>query len=83
MAAETQEQPSRMLGKPLSFDLRSQNAGGAELRVGRLSFHGRTTVDTPHYVALSSRGAVPHLTQDLMRDNTAIKGIYAALEDCE
>jgi hypothetical protein len=34
-------------------------------------------------VAVSSRGAVPHLSQDMMRANTNIGAMYTALEDCE
>lgn len=52
-------------------------------RLGLLSLPGRQPIDTPHYFAVSSRGCVPHLSQDMMKGNTGIKGIYAALEDCE
>ena len=37
---------------------------------------------TPNYIGLSSRGCIPHLTPDMMRSETAIKGIYTAFEDC-
>lgn len=83
MATQTPEQPPQALGKPLTFDLRAYDSNDSGLRIGTLSVDGRRTIDTPHYVALSSRGTVPHLTQDMMRDNSAITGIYAALEDCE
>ncbi len=83
MTTGTPQQPLTTLGNPLTFDLRAQDPSVSEPRLGTLSLRGRKTIDTPHYVALSSRGAVPHLTQDMMRDNTAISGIYAALEDCE
>lgn len=52
-------------------------------RLGSLSFPGRTNMATPHYIAISSRGTVPHLTQDTMRGSTGITGLYTALEDCE
>ena len=80
MAADTQE---RKLEKFFSIESRSLVSGDNELRLGTLSCHGRVAIQTPHYVAITSRGAVPHLSQDMMRDNTAIKGIYVALEDCE
>ena len=83
MAAESQEQSAQDLDKPLSFDLQVQEPSNNESRLGTLSLHGRKTINTPHYVALTSRGTVPHLTQDMMRDNTEIQGVYAALEDCE
>lgn len=63
------------LVKPLSDEL--------EPRMGHFSFPGRHTFETPHYIAISSRGAVPHLSQDTMKDSTSIKGIYAGLEDCK
>lgn len=54
-----------------------------EARVGHLTFQGRNPIKTPHYVAVSSRGAVPHLSQDMTRDNTSIRALYTAVEDCE
>lgn len=64
----------------LAFDL---TAGEDGPRLGTMSKRGRSTIQTPHYFALSSRGAVPHISQDMMRDHTATMGIYSALEDCE
>ena len=69
--------------KLLSFECLHKSPRNAEARLGRLRFPGRSAIDTPHYVAVSSRGAVPHLSQDMMRDNGSFKGIYAALEDCK
>lgn len=78
--------PSSMAGhtsKLVSFQLSRAQSDKDEPRVGRLIFQGRNPIDTPHYVAVSSRGAVPHLSQDMMRDNTSIRGLYTAIEDCE
>lgn len=83
MATQTSEQPPQAIGKPLTFDFQAYDPTDSGLRIGTLSVNGRSTINTPHYVAISSRGTVPHLTQDMMRDNSAITGIYAALEDCE
>lgn len=84
MATQPPEMPPQEPPQaPLPFDLRSYDSTDNGLRLGTLSVNGRRTINTPHYIALSSRGTVPHLTQDMMRDNTAITGIYAALEDCE
>lgn len=69
--------------KLLSFDLLNPTVSEDESRLGRLAFQGRTAIDTPHYIAVSSRGAVPHLSQDVMRDDTSISALYIALEDCE
>ncbi|KAJ5104642.1 hypothetical protein NUU61_001989 [Penicillium alfredii] len=50
-------------------------------RVGKLAIAGRRTLSTPHYISLTSRGTVPHITHDVMRDHTGINGLYAGLED--
>ncbi|MCJ1250902.1 hypothetical protein MMC30_008130 [Trapelia coarctata] len=65
--------PSFKLAKPFNDKLGP--------RVGYFSFPGRQPIETPHYIAISSRGAVPHLSQDTMRESTSIKGLYAGLED--
>ncbi|KAI9880911.1 MAG: hypothetical protein M1830_009979 [Pleopsidium flavum] len=50
-------------------------------RLGSIALKGRIPMQTPHYIALSSRGAVPHVSQDIMRKHTRITGVYVALED--
>ena len=52
-------------------------------RCGNLTLPKRDPMPTPNYIAITSRGAVPHLSQDMMRDQTSIDGVYAALEDCK
>ncbi|KAL8795364.1 MAG: hypothetical protein Q9195_002105 [Heterodermia aff. obscurata] len=52
-----------------------------EARLGKLSCLGRREIETPSHVALSARGAVPHLSQDTVQNHTAIRGIHMALED--
>lgn len=52
-------------------------------RHGELALAGRQQVETPNYFPLTSRGSLPHLSQDMMRDNAPGAGIYTALEDCE
>lgn len=51
-------------------------------RLARLALPGRRILDTPHYLAITSRGVVPHITQDTFRRDTDINGVYVALEDC-
>lgn len=51
-------------------------------RLARLSLPGRDAIETPHYLGLTSRGVVPHLSQDNLAQQTSISGVYAALEDC-
>lgn len=67
----------------MSFQLLRPQSDKHEPRVGRLIFRGRNPIDTPHYLAATSRGAVPHLSQDMTRDNTSICALYTAVEDCE
>ncbi|CAD6572564.1 MAG: hypothetical protein ASARMPRED_005457 [Alectoria sarmentosa] len=69
------------LSKLVSFQLSRPQSDKDEPRVGRLTFQGRSPIDTPHYVAVSSRGAVPHLSQDMMRDSTSTRALYTAVED--
>ena len=69
--------------KSLSFSIDKSCPLDDGPRLGKLSYPDRTTIETPHYLATSSRGCVPHLSQDVMRGSTNIRGIYAALEDCE
>ena len=65
-----------------SFQLQKCNVFGDGARLGTLCFNNRNPIETPHYLAITSRGAVPHLSQDTMRENSEIKGVYVALEDC-
>ncbi|KAL3478411.1 tRNA-guanine transglycosylase family protein [Aspergillus californicus] len=50
-------------------------------RLGRLSIAGRKSLSTPHYIPLTSRGMVPHLSHDVMSDSTSIGSLYMGLED--
>lgn len=52
-------------------------------RLGNFFFQGRKTIKTPHFLALGSRGAVPHMSQDMLCENTHINCLYTALEDCK
>lgn len=56
---------------------------GDQHRLGELALAGRKKVQTPNNFPLTSRGSLPHLSQDMMRDYAPVAGIYTALEDCE
>lgn len=58
-------------------------ADGCAARLGRLSIPGRKPIETPSYTAVTSRGALPHLTPDNVRQYTNLGAAYMALEDCE
>jgi queuine tRNA-ribosyltransferase len=51
-------------------------------RAGTLAITGRKTLSTPHYLPVTSRGVVPHISHDNVRKETAINGLYVGLEDC-
>ncbi|KXX83150.1 Queuine tRNA-ribosyltransferase-like protein [Madurella mycetomatis] len=54
---------------------------GATARLGRLVFAGRRAIDTPNYIGITSRGALPHLTPDSVSKHLQVSGAYMALED--
>ncbi|KAI9827010.1 MAG: hypothetical protein M1826_006489 [Phylliscum demangeonii] len=64
--------------------MRSASQAGVEHRLGQLHVRGRPSpISTPHYIGVTSRGAVPHLSPDMMRRHTQLSGVYVALEDCK
>ncbi|KAK7516937.1 tRNA-guanine transglycosylase family protein [Phyllosticta citriasiana] len=50
-------------------------------RLGSLSIPGKPAIPTPNYIANTSRGVVPHLSQDNLEKHTEINGLYLGLED--
>ncbi|KAF2652063.1 tRNA-guanine transglycosylase [Lophiostoma macrostomum CBS 122681] len=50
-------------------------------RLGRLSLPGRTPLLTPGFLGSTSRGVIPHISQDNFRKYTKLGGVYVALED--
>ena len=52
-------------------------------RLGRLVVQGRKELETPGFMAVSSRGVVPHISPDVLAANTQIGGVHMALEDCK
>ncbi|KAK2073698.1 hypothetical protein P8C59_007956 [Phyllachora maydis] len=66
----------------MKFDLpRATGPHGPAARVGRLQLAGRAALDTPNFLANTSRGAIPHVTPDLVAQHMRIGGVYLALED--
>jgi queuine tRNA-ribosyltransferase accessory subunit len=51
-------------------------------RIGRLALPRRKPIETPNFLALTSRGTVPHMTPDTIARHTRLAGSYMALEDC-
>lgn len=52
-------------------------------RLGRISVKGRKTLETPNFLALTSRGVVPHISPDIVGEQTEFSGVYVAIEDCK
>ena len=52
-------------------------------RLGRISVKGRKALETPDFFALTSRGVVPHISPDVVGDQTEFAGVYTATEDCK
>ena len=70
--------------KQVSFEILAIDRTSRDgARLGRLTCLGRRDFETPSHFALSSRGAVPHLSQYNLRDWTNVLGVHNALEDCE
>jgi queuine tRNA-ribosyltransferase len=67
-----------------SFEiLTSANSNEPRPRLGRLAIQGRKELPTPNYLAITSRGVVPHISPDVLSSQTQIGGVHLALEDCE
>ncbi len=67
------------------FTLDSPNSSIKEsnARTGKLTLKGRNVIETPNFLAITSRGAVPHITPDVMLEHTGIRGVHISLEDCK
>jgi len=65
----------------LKFELLKTSAEQLAPRLGNLLTRSGGTINTPHYIANTSRGLVPHLSQDMLIKNTQLQGVYLAIED--
>lgn len=66
----------------LSFVLRQGEFAKAGLRLGQLIVQGRPAIPTPAFIAPTSRGVIPHVTQDILSKLTRVPALYIGLEDC-
>lgn len=82
MASVNSEKLEELPDEMLSYTI-LKSVQGVAPRLGRLAFPGRAVIETPHYVGNTSRGAVPHLSQDNFKKHTDMNAVYVALEDCE
>lgn len=67
----------------LKFTLEHLHSSNVGPRLGQLLCGHRKAIETPHYVAITSRGVVPHLSHDTLQKHTAVSSIYLGLEDCK
>jgi queuine tRNA-ribosyltransferase len=68
----------------LVFEILSHfDAGSAGPRLGRLAVKGRQELETPNFLAVGSRGVVPHLAPDVILAHGKFGGVHMALEDCK
>ena len=73
-----------MSGRSVNFELLGHQHGSeGRPRLGRLNVQGRRTLETPGFLAVGSRGVVPHISPDVIASQTDIGGIHLALEDCK
>jgi queuine tRNA-ribosyltransferase len=69
--------------KRVSFEILSHvDPDNASSRLGRLSVKQRKDLPTPNFIAVSSRGVIPHMTPDVIISSSQIGGVHMALEDC-
>lgn len=72
-----------MSGRKIFELITSAAADGSAARLGKLSLPGRKAIETPNFIAATSRGSVPHLTPDNFKRHATVSGVYMALEECE
>lgn len=74
--------PETSTPSEMTFSVLSSAAPVLAPRVGKLAIPGRQAISTPHFVPLTTRGAVSHIAHDVLRKETAINSLYLGLEDC-
>jgi queuine tRNA-ribosyltransferase subunit QTRTD1 len=67
----------------MAFEILKNIDHNVSARLGRLAIKGRKVLETPNFLAVSSRGVLPHMTPDVIIASTRIEGVHMALEDCE
>ncbi|KAK0719938.1 tRNA-guanine(15) transglycosylase-like protein [Lasiosphaeris hirsuta] len=77
MTNDSQEKPTAMVFEVLKAAI----IDGSAARLGRMALAGRRSVDTPNYLAVASRGVVPHMTPDNVGKYLHSGGVYMALEE--
>lgn len=73
--------PVEASGSMVDFTL-LKTVGALAPRLGRLSVAGRKSMLTPDFIGNTSRGVIPHVSQDNFMQHVDAGGVYMALEDC-
>ncbi|KAI3317785.1 tRNA-guanine transglycosylase [Xylariaceae sp. AK1471] len=68
-------------GRAIFKILKGVVSDGTGARLGTLALPKRRPIDTPNFIGLTARGAVPHLTPDNVSKRSELGGVYIALED--
>ncbi|KAK5633642.1 hypothetical protein RRF57_009356 [Xylaria bambusicola] len=68
-------------GRAMFKILKTVASDGVGARLGTLSLPRRRPIDTPNFIGLTARGAIPHLTPDNVGKKSELGGVYVALED--
>ncbi|KAI0467987.1 tRNA-guanine transglycosylase [Xylaria cf. heliscus] len=61
--------------------LKGAVSDGVGARLGTLSLPKRRPIDTPSFIGITARGAIPHMTPDNVSKESELGGVYIALED--
>lgn len=80
LAAMFSEYPNPGIFTILAIDESGEHSSA---RLGKVTLAGRNAVKTPNFFAVTSRGAVPHLTPDVVLEHAHFGGVHMALEDCK
>jgi queuine tRNA-ribosyltransferase len=83
MGDQSLENSANMSGRKIFELITSAAADGSAARLGKLALPGRKAIETPNFIAATSRGSLPHLTPDNFKRHTTVSGVYMALEECE
>jgi queuine tRNA-ribosyltransferase subunit QTRTD1 len=82
MSAEASTQKLDQLPpEMLEFTL-LKTSGALAPRLGRLTLPRRKSILTPGFIGNTSRGVIPHVSQDNFRKSVDLGGVYVAVEDC-
>ncbi|KAM0475364.1 hypothetical protein ACHAPX_007118 [Trichoderma viride] len=81
MGDQSLENSANMSGRKIFELITSAAADGSAARLGKLALPGRKAIETPNFIAATSRGSLPHLTPDNFKRHTTVSGVYMALEE--